>query len=135
MATADTIPAWIALFLGISAFAPAMGELRMPGTWSGIMQDFERSPGMRFIAGLVALALGAILYLAVPWRSGDWLCIAVAAFGGVLTVMGILLLAAGDRFVALARRARGGASDVWAGGTAVLGAGMILVALSRLETF
>ena len=55
MATADTIPAWITLFLGIYSFAAAMGELRMPGTWKGMMHDLEQSPGMRFIAGLFTL--------------------------------------------------------------------------------
>ena len=43
MATADTIPAWITLFLGIYSFAAAMGELRMPGTWKGMMHDLEQT--------------------------------------------------------------------------------------------
>ena len=32
---------------GLLAFAAAMGELRMPGTWNGMLADFEQSPGMR----------------------------------------------------------------------------------------
>ena len=135
MATADTIPAWITLFLGIYAFAAAMGELRMPGTWKGMMDDLEQSPGMRFIAGLFTLLLGAVIYLVTPWRPDDWLFIAVAALGGLLTVEGILFLAAGERFVTIGKRLVGGASEVWAGISAVLGAGFIFVALSRLDTF
>ena len=99
MATADTLPAWIVMFLGIYAFAAAMGELRMPGTWNGMLADFEQSPGMRFIAGIIALVLGAVVYLVTPWRPDDWLFIAMAGFGGLLVVKGILLLAAGERFV------------------------------------
>ena len=135
MATADTIPAWITLFLGVYAFAAAMGELRMPGTWNGMMADMEQSPGMRFIAGIFTLTLGAVIYLVTPWRPDDWLFIAVAALGGLLTVEGILLLAAGERFVIFGRWLMAGASEVWAGLSAVLGAGLIFVALSRLETF
>ena len=135
MGTADTIPAWIVMFLGIYAFAAAMGELRMPGTWSTMLGDFEQSPGMRFIAGIFTLTLGAAVYLVTPWRPEDWLFIAVAALGGLLVAEGILLLAAGERFVTFARRALAGASEVWAGASAVLGAACIFIALSRLETF
>ena len=135
MATTDTIPAWVVLFLGVYAFAAAMGELRMPGTWKGMMQDFEQSPGMRFIAGIFTLTLGATLYLVTPWRPEDWLFIAVSAFGGLLTAKGILLLAAGERFVTIGKRLFANGSEVWAGISAVLGAGLIFVALSRLNAF
>ncbi|NCP20140.1 MAG: hypothetical protein GW855_13390 [Erythrobacter sp.] len=135
MATADTIPAWIVMFLGIYSFAASMGELRMPGTWKGMMQDLEQSPGMRFIAGVLTLSLGAVIYLVTPWRPEDWLYIAVSALGGLLTVEGILFLAAGERFVTLGKRLIASASEVWAGIAAVLGAGFIFVALSRLDTF
>lgn len=135
MATADTIPAWIVMFLGIYAFAAAMGELRMPGTWNGMLADFEQSAGMRFIAGIFTLTLGATIYLVTPWRPDDWLFIAVAALGGLLVVEGIALLAAGERFVTFGRWALASASEVWAGISAVLGAALIFVALSRLETF
>ena len=131
MATADTLPAWIAMFIGIYAFAAAMGELRLPGTWKAMMQDFEQSPGMRFIAGIMALTLGAVIYLVVPWRPDDWLFIAVSA----LVLEGIVLLAAGERFVTFGRWLIASASEVWAGLSAILGAGCIFVALSRLGTF
>ena len=135
MATAETLPAWIVLFLGVYAFAAAMGELRMPGTWKGMMHDLEQSPGMRYIAGIFPLALGATIYLVTPWRADDWLFVAVAVLGGLLTVEGILFLAAGERFVTLGKWMIASASEVWAGISAILGAGMIFVALSRLDTF
>ena len=135
MATADTIPAWIVLFMGVYAFAAAMGELRLPGTWAGILSDLEQSPGLRFIAGFFTLTLGAIVYLVTPWRPDDWLFVAVSAVGGVMVAEGILLLAAGERFVTISRRLVAGASEVWAGASAVLGAGLIFIALSRLNTF
>ena len=135
MATADTIPAWIVMFLGIYAFAAAMGELRMPGMWKGMLSDLEQSPGMRFLAGFLTLILGAVIYLVTPWRPDDWLFIAVSALGGFLVLEGILFLAAGERFVTFGKWLMASASEVWAGLSAVLGAGFIFVALSRLETF
>ena len=100
-----------------------------------MMQDFEQSPGMRFIAGIMALTLGAVIYLVVPWRPDDWLFIAVSALGGLLVLEGIVLLAAGERFVTFGRWLIASASEVWAGLSAILGAGCIFVALSRLGTF
>lgn len=135
MATADTIPAWITMFAGIYAFAAAMGELRMPGTWGGMIRDLENSPGLRFLAGLFTLSLGAAIYLVTPWRPDDWLFIAVSALGGLLVAEGIAFLTMGERFVTLARMLIASASEVWAGLSAVIGAGLIFVAFSRLETF
>ena len=48
---------------------------------------------------------------------------------------GIVLLAAGERFVTFGRWLIASASEVWAGLSAILGAGCIFVALSRLGTF
>jgi hypothetical protein len=63
------ISAWIALFLGLYALAAGIGELRSPNSWSTMLKEFERSPALRFVTGLVAaLALGATIYLANPWR-------------------------------------------------------------------
>ncbi|MEL7730534.1 hypothetical protein AAG612_13450 [Citromicrobium bathyomarinum] len=135
MATADTIPAWIVLFVGIYAFAAAMGELRLPGTWKGMLHDMEQSHGLRFIAGIFTLTLGATIYLVTPWRPDDWLFISVAALGGLLVLEGIAFLTVGERLVTFGRWLVASASEVWAGISAVLGAALIFVALSRLETF
>lgn len=131
---ADTldIPAWIILFLGLYALAAGVGELRAPGGWAAMLDEFEQQAGLRFVTGLVALALGAAIYLANPWRPGDWLAIAVSVIGAVIVVEGALLLASGDRFIRLSRKAIGTASKSWAGLAALLGAAMIIIALSRL---
>jgi len=59
MAAGADIPAWIALFVGLYALAAAVGELRAPNTWWMMLKEFERSPVLRFVTGLVTLALGA----------------------------------------------------------------------------
>ena len=103
MADATDIPAWIALFLGLYSLAAAVGEFRAPGGWAAMLLDFERSPASRFLTGMFCIALGAAIYLVTPWRPGDWLSIAVSVIGGICAAEGMLILAAGDRFLLLAR--------------------------------
>ncbi len=132
MAHAEDIPAWIALFTGLYALAAAVGEFRSPGTWLAMLKDFERSPALRFLTGLVCLMLGAAIYLVNPWDSSDWLAVAVSVLGGLCAAEGMLILAAGDRFLALARRLMQSANAFWAGFSAVFGILAIAAALGRL---
>jgi hypothetical protein len=126
------LPAWVALFVGLYALAAGAGEFRSPGGWKAILLEFERSPGLRYLTGMACMAVGAAIYLAVPWAAGDWLAIAVNVVGGIALAEGLLILAAGDRFVALARRLLGNATGLWAGLSAVFGFAAIVAAMSRL---
>ena len=135
MAESATIPAWIALFLGLYALAAAVGELRAPNTWWMMLKEFERSPVLRFVAGLVTLALGATIYLVNPWRPDDWLAVTVSVLGGVAVVEGLLILAAGDRFLQFGRTLIGRAGRAWAGLSAMLGIAAVVAGLSRLQAF
>src|SRR5690606_37745477 len=95
MATAADVPAWTALFLGLYLLAAAAAELREMGTWNAMLAEFERSAALRFVTGVIALAIGAAIYLASPWRPGDWLSVVVSVIGGVAIAEGLLLLAMG----------------------------------------
>jgi hypothetical protein len=132
MAEATDIPAWITLFLGLYSLAAAVGEFRAPGGWAAMLMDFERSAASRFLTGLFCISLGAAIYLVTPWRPDDWLSVAVSVIGGLCAAEGMLILAAGDRFLLLARGIIGAASGFWAGFAALFGIGAIVVALSRL---
>ena len=129
------LPAWIAMFLGLYALAAGAGEFRAPGGWNAMLLDFERSPGLRYLTGMACIALGAAIYLAVPWVAGDGLAIAVNILGGVAVAEGLLVLAAGDRFLALARRMLGNAWGVWAGASVLFGLAAIIAGASRLQSF
>lgn len=135
MAEPSQVSAWIMFFIGLYSLAAAAGELRSPNTWWAMLKDFERSAALRFLTGLLVLALGAAVYLVNPWLPGDWLSVVVSALGGVMIAEGLLILAAGDRFLHVARALIGRAGRAWAGLSALLGIAMILLAMSRLQTF
>jgi hypothetical protein len=132
VAPSADISGWIALFLGLYALAAGVGEFRAPGGWNAMLLDFERSPGLRFLVGFICLALGAAVYLVSPWRAGDWLAITLNIIGGIAVAEGLLILAAGDRFLALARGLFGRAPALWAGVSALFGFAAIVAAMSRL---
>ena len=135
MAEPSNISNWIALFLGLYLFAAGAGELRSPNSWWMMLKEFERSPVLRFVTGLVTLALGATIYLVNPWRPDDWLAVTVSVLGGVAVAEGLLMLAAGDRFVTIGRMLIGRAGRAWGGFYALLGVAAVLAGLSRLHTF
>jgi hypothetical protein len=135
MAEPSQISAWILLFTGLYALAAAAGELRTPNSWWAMLKDFERSPATRFLTGLFVLTLGAAIYLVNPWDTGDWMSIAVSVLGGLMVAEGLLILAAGERFLQFARGLIGRAGRAWAGFSALLGLALILLAMGRLQTF
>jgi hypothetical protein len=126
------ISAWIAFFLGLYSLAAGAGEMRSPGGWNAMLAEFERSPGLRYLAGFACLAVGAAIYLASPWREGDWLAIVANILGGLAVAEGMALLAAGDRFLNLSRRLSGNASTAWAGASIAFGLVAIVAAFSRI---
>lgn len=133
MASGADTSAWIALLLGLYALAAGVGELRNPNSWWVMLKEFERSAALRFVTGLVTLSLGAAIYLVNPWTRGDWLSMAVEIVGGLAAAEGLLILAAGERFLHFARAFLGRAGRLWAGLSTMLGAAAVLVALSRLQ--
>ncbi len=133
MAETNDIPAWIALFVGLYALATGVGELRAPGGWRAAIREIGQSPALRLLAGLFCLAAGAAIYLVNPWRPEDWLSIAISVVGGLMIAEGLLLLAAGERFIHLARKASGGAGPLLAASSAVIGFAFIAAALARLQ--
>jgi len=95
---------WLAVFLGLALIGAGAGEWRHPGGWRRALGEIDSSPALRLLAGMLALAIGAALYLSAPWRSGGWLELVLALCAAIAIVEGLLLLAAGDRFTAIATR-------------------------------
>lgn len=135
MAASNEISAWIALFVGLYALAAGVSELRTPNTWWVMLKEFERGPALRLVTGLLVLTIGAAIYLVNPLVPGDWLSIAVSIVGGVAIAEGLLILAAGARFLNLGRALIGRAGRAWAGFSVLFGVAAILIAISRLQVF
>ncbi len=132
MAHGTDIPAWIALFVGIYAFAASIGEFTRPGSWAKMLDDFENQPGLRFMSGVFLIGLGAAVYLVSPWNPGDWLAILVTIMGGGMVFEGAMFLAFGEQFTRMSKAMLGSATRVWALFSAAIGIALIVVALGRL---
>lgn len=132
MAEASDVTAWIAFFTGLYLLAAGAGEFRAPGTWDRMVGEFLASTALTVLAGVVCLALGAAIYLVNPWNAADGLSIAVSVIGGVILAEGLALVAAGDRWIGIARKLLANRSMLWAGVAVALGLGLVLVSAARL---
>ena len=133
MGNAGNITGWIAFFMGLYAVAAGIGELRRPGFWARMVQEFRESSALQFLAGFVTLAIGATIYLVNPWNPADLLSILITVLGAWIFVEGALILAMGDRFLAFASRLMGSGNRVWAGFSIALGLATLFAALVRLQ--
>lgn len=132
MAEVSQIPAWVALFAGLYALGASIGELRVPGSWVAMLDDFENRSGLQFLTGIVLIGLGAAIYLANPWNPSDWLAVVVTVLGGGMALEGVIMLGFGKPYMHFARKLLGQASRGWAILSAILGIALIAVALMRL---
>ncbi|GAA0272684.1 hypothetical protein GCM10009127_11360 [Alteraurantiacibacter aestuarii] len=131
MAETADISAWIALFTGIYALGAAIGELRSPGSWAAMLEDFEKREGLRFVTGIVVLALGAAIYLVNPLRPDDWLSVVVTVLGGGMVIEGFILLGWGRSYLHFASKLLGLVNRIWAMMAAGIGIVLICVAMLR----
>lgn len=131
MADTQDISAWIALFIGLYALGAAIGELRSPGSWAAMLDEFETNEALRFLTGIVVLALGATIYLVNPWRPDDWLSIVVTVIGGGMVVEGVVILGFGRPFLHFASAMMGAVNRAWALLSAGLGLVLVCVAMLR----
>ena len=79
-------PAWIMLAFGIYALGAGLGELFKPGFWLSMVADLEAHPALRFITGIICVAIGTALYLVGPWGSGDWMLSAIKIIGACMVI-------------------------------------------------
>lgn len=124
-------PAWTALFLGLFSLVAGIGELRNPGHWDKMLKEISGSPALQMLTALVELFLGAVIYLANPWASPDWLSSAMSVVGGLMCVEALLILAFSDLVTAIWLRRFGPLFRLWSWLSIVVGVGLIAVSIPR----
>ena len=120
-------PAWTALFTGLFALFAGIGELRKPGHWHALIGEIVESPALQMITGLLELFLGAVIYLANPWASPDWLSSLLSVVGGLMCIEALVVLAFSDVYLAFWVRRFGPLSKLWCWPSIVLGAAFIVI--------
>jgi hypothetical protein len=125
-------PAWIVLFTGVYAISASVAELRQPGFWLSMVEDVTNSSAIRFVVGIMLIAIGGALYLIGPWASDDWMFILVKVLGAWMVIEGALILAVGDAFMRFASAMMGSATKLWVGISLLLGLAMAGFAAARL---
>lgn len=133
LGNSGNITGWITLFIGLYAVAAGTGEFRCPGFWAKMVQDIRESSALQFLTGMVALVLGATIYLVNPWNPADLLSILITVLGGWICVEGALILAFGDWFLKFASKLMGGSNRFLAGLSIAVGFGAIFAGLVRLQ--
>jgi hypothetical protein len=124
-------PAWTALFLGSFALFAGIGELRQPGHWQKMLSEMAASPALLVITALLELFLGAVIYIANPWASADWLSSAMSVLGGLMIIEALVVLAFSDLYMAFWLRRFGPFSKLWALLSIVLGLALIAIGIVR----
>ena len=132
MAADFDYPAWIILSFGIYSFAAGVGELRNPGFWESMINNIEESPAVRFLTGLVLIAIGTPLYLLGPWTGADWMLVVVKIIGAGMILEGALFLAFGDWFVKFSKWLMVRASRLWVWIAVLFGIAAIILAELRI---
>lgn len=120
-------PAWTALFMGLFALFAGVGELRKPGHWQKLIEEIVASPALQMVTGLVELFLGAVIYLANPWASHDWLSSLMSVIGGLMCLEALAVLAFSDLYLAFWVRRFGPLSKLWTWCSILIGAALIVV--------
>ncbi|TYC85064.1 hypothetical protein [Novosphingobium sp. BW1] len=128
-------PAWTAIFLGLFALFAGIGELRQPGHWHKLIGEIVGSPALQMVTGLVELFLGAVIYLANPWASPDWLSSTMSVVGGLMCIEALMVLAFSDVYMAFWLRRFGPLSRLWCTCSIIIGLALIAAGLLQLGVF
>ncbi|HEV7693937.1 MAG TPA: hypothetical protein VGO52_24095 [Hyphomonadaceae bacterium] len=118
----------LARLWGIAALVIALGALTAPKRMSAAMADFERSPGLLFIAAIIALGIGLIQVMFHNlWT--DPTAIIVSAIGWLAIVKGIVLMAIPEPIMKLAASSANSPSTVRLYGVLILILAIVLLVL------
>jgi vacuolar-type H+-ATPase subunit I/STV1 len=90
--TAALLTLTLAKVYGLYMIVAGMTGLVDAARWRAIMDDFQRSPGLAYITGVIVFVLGLVL-VTIHNFWGDPLAMLISLFGWIALIEGILLLA------------------------------------------
>jgi hypothetical protein len=128
MDTFSVLTLQLARVWGIAALVIALGALTAPKRMSAAMADFERSPGLVFLAAILALGIGLIQVMFHNlWT--DPTAIIVSLIGWLAIVKGIVLMAIPEPVMKLAASSAASPSTVRLYGVLILILAIVLLVL------
>jgi hypothetical protein len=113
---------------GVVVITVALAALFLPGRMQAALADFERSPGLAFLAALFAVILGLFM-VTVHTSFVDAPAVVVSLLGWLVLIKGILLLAAPEGLLKLGAAATTTASTVRIWGVIALILGAVYLAI------
>lgn len=100
--TFTVLTLWLAQAIGLYALVAGIGLLLVPGRMAAIVADMEAHPGLVYLFGMAAFAIGVAILLPHHMMT-DWLAILVTLGAVGAVVEGLMLIAAPGLFFAIAR--------------------------------
>lgn len=112
---------------GVFMLACGLGFLLRPHYYGRLLEEFERTTGVTFLSGLIAVALGYVMVLTHNvWSGGAWV-IVVTLLGWASFIKGFFLLVLPDVMISMMKmlKLRPRAIPVIGGIIAVVGAVLV----------
>jgi len=100
--TATVLTLHLAVLIGLYLVAAGVGGLTGQARWDEVTAEIGRSPGLTYLLGAVAFAIGALIVM-LHNRWTDPLACAVSFVGWAALTEGLVLLAHPPAWLALAR--------------------------------
>jgi uncharacterized protein YjeT (DUF2065 family) len=127
LAEPATSTAWLAILLGTYLLAGGFGAILRGHLWAEIIDEFDRSPGLVAVTGVVAFVVGALVVTVHNvWNSPA--AILVSAAGWIACAEGLSLLTVPQLWLRFARPMIA-APRIWGAVMIVLGAYLLAAAL------
>ncbi|MEZ5709100.1 MAG: hypothetical protein R3E02_06925 [Blastomonas sp.] len=124
---------WFMIALGGYSAAAGIGELRLPGSWDRMIRELDQSKALQFIIGIVLVALGFAILMAMPYDPADWLSILIAVVGAGAALEGICWLAIPDHFGRIGLGLLRHGTKAWACFALVFGVAALAIGFVRLQ--
>ncbi len=93
-----------------------------------MIDNIIANPALRFLTGIICIAIGTAIYLVEPWGRADYMLYIVKIIGFWMVVEGALFIAIGDLFLHLSRKVLNYAPRLWALISILIGGAFIIAA-------